>query len=232
MRYTTLLMDADDTIFDFPKCERMALKLALESEGLRFDDEICSSFSRINSALWKQFEMHLITRGDLRISRFRQLIEKCFEGMGDSRLLADRYVECLSGQAIYIDGAEEALKELSGLFEIHIITNGLKKVQRNRLAISGLEKYVRKVFISDEMDVQKPDREFFEIALGELDERDRSRILVVGDSLTSDMQGGRNAGLDTCIYDPRDRITMPHPLCDYKIHRLSELEAFAREEGL
>ena len=79
------------------------------------------------------------------------------------------------------------------------------------------------MYISDALGVQKPDKAFFDIVLDDISEKDTSRILVVGDSLTSDMQGGRNAGLDTCLYDPRGRVTLPHELCDYRIERLIEL---------
>ena len=226
MKYTTLFMDADDTLFDFPKCEYNALKHSLEANGLVFDDMIHSAFSRINKALWKKFEVKKITRAQLRVARFRELIELCFGNISGEDLtekLADKYIEMLAEQAILIEGAFESLERLSSIYSIHIITNGLKPVQRKRFIVSGIEKYVSGIYISDEMGTQKPSKEFFDKVLADISEKDKRKILVVGDSLTSDMQGGRNAGLDTCIYDPEDKIVMPHPLCDYKIRSLDEL---------
>lgn len=227
MKYTTLLIDADDTIFDFPKCEYEALRITLEKGAYCFDDEIYKSFSAINSALWKQFEINKITRCELRTKRFKELLEKCFMGCVDNPrrcgMLADSYVDNLSRQAVLIDGAKEALKKLSQVYDIYIITNGLQKVQHGRFEKAQLGAYYKKLFISDEIGIQKPERAFFEYVLGVTDEKDRSKILVVGDSLTSDMQGGRNAELDTCIYDPKRRVSMPHPLCDYRIENLEEL---------
>lgn len=227
MKYTTLLMDADDTIFDFPKCEHEALRITLERGAYCFDDVIYNTFSSINAALWKQFELKKITRSELRVRRFKELLEKCFTGCVDNPrrcvMLADNYVDNLSQQTALIKGAEEALKKLSQVYDIYIITNGLKKVQYGRFEKAQLGAYYKKLFISDEMGIQKPDKAYFEYVLGEINERDKSKVLVVGDSLTSDMQGGRNAGIDTCIYDPKAKITMPHPLCDYRIEELDEL---------
>ncbi len=231
MNYSTLLMDADDTIFDFPKCEAAALRKALLSFGLSFDRTVCEAFSRINTALWKQFEQNRITRGELRVRRFQELLAACFDSGVDSAALADCYVEALSEQAILLEGAREALEKLSERFSIDIITNGLTQVQKGRFALAGLEKTYQKLFISDEMGVGKPGKAFFDAVLAEIPEKNRRRILVVGDSLTSDMQGGRNSGLDTCLYDPKGKITLPHPLCDYRIGTLEELMSFAAKKG-
>lgn len=227
MKYTTLLMDADDTIFDFPKCEYHALRSALTENGFRFDDDICSAFSSINSALWKKIELGQITRSEMRVRRFSELLEKCFDGYKETgssiEMLADSYVRHLAKNAFYIDGAREALAELKAVYDIYIITNGLKTVQEGRFALSGLGEYVKGMFVSDAMGVGKPDKAFFDIVLENIKEKDTSRILVVGDSLTSDMKGGRNSGLDTCLYDPRCKVTMPDELCDYRIESLAEL---------
>lgn len=231
MKFTTLLMDADDTIFDFPECEHEALKLTLLSYGLEFNEEICSNFSAINSALWREFEKKHITRSELRVQRFRELIEKCFNGFENADILADKYVEELSKQAILIEGAESALKKLSEQFEINIITNGLKAVQRGRFSRTSVTQYINKLYISDEIGMNKPSKDFFEYVLKDIEEKDISKILVVGDSLTSDMQGGKNSGLITCLYDPHDRIQMPHELCDYKIRELTEIIALSAEDN-
>ena len=223
MKYTTLLIDADDTIFDFPACEFRALEQTLRAFGMPFSQEVYDSFTAINSALWKKFEMNKITRSDLRVRRFTELVEACFSGDRRASKLADRYVQELGQQAIYIDGAKEAIEMLSRVYEIYIITNGLNTVQLSRLSLSGLGNLVRAAFISDAMGVQKPMKAYFDRVLSQVQEKDKSRILVVGDSLTSDMQGGRNAGLDTCLYDPKGKVTLPHPLCDYRIEDLKEL---------
>ncbi len=231
-KYTTLLMDADNTIFDFGKCEYNALHKTLDRYDLQFNEVIYQNFTRINSRLWTEFEKNCITRSELRVRRFRELIEKCFDGFDQVGALAEEYIDRLSEQAILIDGAYEAVEKLSHYFEMYIITNGLKKVQRGRFAKTSISKYFKKLFISDEINVQKPRKEFFEYVINNIDEKKKERILVVGDSLTSDMQGGKNGGLDTCLYDPGNKISMPNELCDYKISDLNEILKISSEEGI
>lgn len=224
MRYNTILMDADDTIFDFPKCEYNAVKNTFEKYGFEFTQQLYEKYSEINDSLWKKFELKEITRAELRIQRFEQTCN--FFGICDNtktlHLLADTYVDELSRQNIFIDGAYEAVKKISSLCEIYIITNGLSLVQRRRFGKSPVTEFLKDIFISDEMEVQKPQKEFFDIVLSKIKEKNKSKILVLGDSLTSDMQGGRNAGLDTCLYDPKSRVSTPHDLCDYKITVLED----------
>ncbi len=224
MKFTTVLMDADNTIFDFPLCEYNALKNTLINSGLEFNDYIYNSFSVINDRLWKKLEQNKTTRSELKIQRFRELTEKCFHGFGNATELAKEYVLQLSMQGILIDGAYDALEELSGLFDIYIITNGLKLVQRGRFARTSITRFIRKIYISEEIGYQKPMKVFFDYVLSDIPEKDKDKILVVGDSLTSDMQGGRNSGLTTCLYDPENLIEMPNNLCDYKIDTLLKIK--------
>ena len=231
--YTTLLMDADDTIFDFPQCEFNALRATLENFGLPFNQTAYDRFTHINAALWKLFEKNQITRSELRLKRFSELIEQCFAGYDHAEALADEYVRCLAEQAIFLPEAPEALRRLSAVYDIYIITNGLKTVQRKRFEQSGLYAYIKDCFISDEMGVQKPMKAYFDRVFENLAEKDLGKILVVGDSLTSDMQGGKNAGLDTCLYDPHHKVTLPHPLCTYRIDRLLQLlNLSAKQKGV
>ena len=227
MLFSTLLMDADDTIFDFPKCEYNALKETVTKNGLIFTDETHTAFSQINNSLWKKFEVNQITRSELKIQRFRQLVELCFKDFRNPEILADTYINELSKQPVLIDGAFEALQKITQKFDVYIITNGLSRVQRGRFSKSPVTPLVKDIFISDEMGVNKPHKEYFDKVLSVIPEKDTSKILVVGDSLTSDMQGGKNAGLMTCIYDPKNKITLPHPLCDFKITDLNDILVFS-----
>ncbi len=218
-------MDADETIFDFPVCEYNALKEALGFYGIVFNDEVYSSFSSINAALWKKLELKEITKPALRIRRFSEMLEKCFPESEAVKpaLLAEKYIERLAGQAVFTEGAYQALEKLSRCYDIYIITNGFSTVQKSRISLSGIRPFLKGVFISEELGADKPEKLFFEKALESVKEKDHSRILVVGDSITSDMQGGKNAGLTTCIYDPKGKISMPHPLCDFRVRSLMEI---------
>lgn len=224
-KYRIVLMDADDTIFDFHRSEYCALKLACENCGTDFDDEIAMIYSRINDSLWKSLERGEITRKELHCLRF----EKLCAAVGFSTekksvtALNEAYVQALSQQIFPLGNAFETLSVLSERCAVYIVTNGMARVQRPRFEKSGLNRCVNGIFISEEMNVSKPSAAFFEQVLQKIHAADKKDILVVGDSLTSDMQGGRNSGLDTCLFDFRNQIEMPHPLCDYKITRLDAL---------
>ena len=232
MGFTTLLIDADDTLFDFPECEKAALRRTLEEQNLLFDESILRQFSAINAALWKKMELHLVSGAQVRLERFRELIIQCFQGQGDEQRLAEGYIHALSEQSFLIEGTEDALRELSGRFELNVITNGFRTVQRGRFSRTPVSRYIRKLYISDEIGCSKPEKAYFDAVTADIREKDRSKILVVGDSLTSDMQGGKNAGLTTCLFDPKGRTAMPHPLCDYRIDDLMQLITLCRGEGI
>lgn len=225
MKYTVILMDADDTIFDFSKCEYNAVKNTFVKNGFDFSQDLYETFSKINDGLWKKFEKGEIERSELRVERFRMTCGYFgfYNDMQRVNKLADDYVEELSQQTILIDGAYEAIEKISHYCDIYIITNGLRVVQRGRFGKTQITKFFKDIFISDEIGVQKPQKEFFDYVLKRVSEKDKKKILVLGDSLTSDMQGGKNAGLDTCLYDPKSKITVPNELCDYKIISLDEV---------
>ena len=229
MKYTTLLLDADNTLFDFSSCEYNALKNTVEYGGREFSQDVFESFDRINGALWRKFERSEINASDLRVERFRELIE-LYEGI---RITAEEmschYIDELSHQAVLFPNTLEDVALLSSEFDLYVITNGFRTVQRGRFSGSPVTPYIKDIFISDELNVQKPRKEFFDRALERVSEKNVSRILVVGDTLNSDMQGGRNAGIDTCLFDPEDKVAMPNDLCDYKIRRLSEIMSIAAD---
>lgn len=209
-KYTTLLLDADETLLDFPKSEKAAIGKVCERFGIPFGEEIRATFSRINLALWKQLEKGLITRDVIRIRRFEQFAEH-FGIKADPGEMAVYYVECLATFAFLLPGADDVCKKLSENYELYIITNGIGTVQQSRLAKSGLLPYFKGVFISEEIGSQKPQKKFFDHVLANIPEQDKQKVCVVGDSMSSDILGGINAGLDTCFFNPwgREEIYTP-----------------------
>lgn len=198
MKYTTVLFDSDDTLLDFKASEKQAIYRAFEIAGLRFDEEIRSVYSEINHGLWKALERGETTTEELLCERFRLLFER-YGYSFDPAAMNDIYFKCLSETDFTMDGAVEILEYLYGRYELNIITNGVGYIQRSRLDNADIRKYIKSLYISGEIGAAKPDRSFFDYVLSHLDEKDRSRIIVVGDSLTSDIKGAINAGLD-CVY--------------------------------
>lgn len=225
VKYTTILMDADETLLDFTKSQEEALKATLRINGYPWSREINEIYSDENLKLWKKFERGEVTRERLKIQRFENFFRILGIKGADIEKINRDYVDCLSQCGFINDGALALCKTLSGYCGLYIATNGLRKAQEGRLERSGLKPYIDGMFISDVVGFQKPSKEYFDFIFSELNITDKSRVIILGDSLTSDMQGGRNAGITTCLFDPFDQIETPHPLCDFKIRNLPD---FAR----
>lgn len=200
-KYSTILFDADETLLDFPAAEKASLKKVCEKFGITYSEEIRATFSSINSALWKQLEKGLITRDLIRIRRFEQFAEH-FGIAVDPKEMAVYYVEMLSAFAFLLDGADKLCENLSKEYDLYIVTNGIGTVQQSRLAKSGLLPFFSKVFVSEDIGSQKPQKKFFDFVFENIPEKDKSKIIIVGDSMSSDILGGINAGIDTCFFNP------------------------------
>ena len=201
MKYKHLLFDADNTLFDFNRCEAEAFKLAIESSELTYSEELYGKYHVINDGLWKDLEKGLTTRSELKVLRYKRLFEA--EGItdGDYKTLALNYENFLGMQSFEIKGAYELLESLSGKFGIYVITNGITSIQKHRFSLSRLTAFVDKIFISEEMGVSKPAREFFSKVIADIGDADVRNYLVIGDSLTSDIDGAISSGIDSCWFD-------------------------------
>lgn len=215
-RFDIVLLDADETIFDFKKAEGHSFRLMLESYGIEYTDERLACYSAINQSLWKALERGEVTRERLKTLRFERFFSEIGVSSLDYTQVNDRYLTNLSNSAFMISGAPEFVKELHRYCKIYIATNGLIKAQTGRLAHSAIKDDVDGMFISEEIGFAKPDKAYFDYIFSTLNVKDKSRIIILGDSLTSDMQGGKNAGIATCHFSRSGEIENS-PLCDYQI---------------
>lgn len=220
-RFDIVLLDADETIFDFKKAEAYALQKMLERFSVPCDDDKIRLYSSINLKLWKALERSEVTRERLQSIRFEQFFEQIGVNDIDPLLANDCYLTNLSDATILIDGAEEFVKELHKYCRIYMATNGLTKAQTGRFSKSAISEYIDGAFISEQIGYTKPDKEYFEFIFKQLNVCDKSRVVIIGDSLTSDMQGGRNAGITTCLYSRSGEHIDSH-LCDYQIRCFSD----------
>ncbi len=226
--YQYLLFDADNTLFDFTRAEYLSFKDTCSVCNVDWSEELYKQYSAINDHLWKQFEKGTISLNSLKIERFRQLLP-ANSAQDDSATyenavrMRDAYMEKLANQTCLIDGAEDICRKLAEKYPMYLITNGISRIQRSRFGKSTLKPYFRNLFISEEIGVSKPHPEYFDHVLRNIGCEDKSKYLVIGDSLSSDCAGAVNYGLDICYFDPHHRPSDDLPLT-HTIHDLSELE--------
>ena len=202
MAYSILLMDADETLLDFRKSEGFALQTALAGHGITMTADIHDRYHEINRVLWQRLERGEIERARLKVQRFEELFAYLGVAHLDAAAFNAEYMTILGTKGFMLDGALELLAELSQHYTVYIITNGSASVQHVRLADSGMLPFVKDVFISEEIGADKPSPAFFEPVLAAIGNPDKRELLVIGDSLTSDIRGGNNVGIDTCWYAP------------------------------
>ncbi|MCQ8212204.1 YjjG family noncanonical pyrimidine nucleotidase [Cetobacterium somerae] len=223
MRYNILIFDADDTLFDFKASEKEALEKTLVDYNMNYDEDYhLKIYKDINTKIWKELEDGLITQKELKIERFRRY---CMQLNLDFDVtdFANRYMENLSNSSILFEDSLDLIKELHGKFQLFIITNGLSKVQNGRIKNSIISKYFNDIIVSEEVGVSKPNPDIFKITLEKNKIKDSDNILMIGDSLTSDIKGGINFGIDTCLYNPK-RIQITEEIKPtYEISTLKEL---------
>ncbi|WP_454053044.1 YjjG family noncanonical pyrimidine nucleotidase [Clostridium sp. Marseille-Q7071] len=224
MKYEIIIFDADDTLFDFRKSERDAFKNAMVEFNIEYDENYhLKIYSDINTAIWKEFEDGLITQKELKVERFKRLSDKLNIDF-DEVEFAKSYMKHLSFASFLYDDSMNLIESLHKNYRLSIITNGLTEVQDNRIRKSAIAKYFENIVISEEVQVSKPDSKIFELTLNNMKYTDKSKILMVGDSLTSDIQGGINFGIDTCWFNP-DKITNKTGMKpNYEISNLMDLK--------
>ena len=203
--YSTILWDVDGTLLDFLYSQRYAIKKCFKTAGLEITEEQMNRYSRINDDYWKRLELGEVTKEELLTGRFVALF--CEYGISgiDLESFCREYQEALGSVFSFIDDALEICKVLRGQFKQYVITNGVSSTQRSKLKLSGLDEVMDGIFISEEIGYPKPQKEFFAYCLERIPDKDRSKILVVGDSLTSDIKGGIQMGIPTCWYRPDGR---------------------------
>lgn len=230
-RYTTVLLDADNTLFDFDAAERAALERTLGERGCPPSAFALERYLSINRALWAAFDRGEVEQPFLLTERFR-LLGEALGRAWDPAEMNDAYLTALGEESRLLPGAEELCRALAAAgCRLALATNGAAKAQRARLEGSPLADLFSGVFISGEMGVQKPQRAFFDRALEALGGPDRSRTVMVGDGLNSDIRGGLEAGIDTIWYAPGGQQAPADPAPTYTARSFEEVRTIILEEG-
>ena len=221
-----ILWDLDQTLLDFKRSEFCALEKAFEHFCLvKLSRELHLSYSKINEECWRMLERSELTKPQVMEQRFKRFFAKenikCHASPSE---FSDYYESRLPDTVAFVDNAVEVLKCLKGKVKQYVVTNGASAVQHKRLEKSGLDLLLEGVFISDEIGYEKPSARFFEPVLNEvLKFAERDEILIIGDSLTSDIKGGNNVGIKTCLFN-HNSLDVPNGYSvDYEITSLKEI---------
>lgn len=221
---TTILFDLDNTLFDFNRAERNALSKTLTQIGIEPDESVIKRYSELNLAQWRRLELGELTRDEVKIKRYELL----FGELGvdyPAKAATAAYEGYLAVGHYFMEGAEQLLENLSqkGCYQLYLVTNGTKAVQQGRLSGSGISRYFSNIFISEEIGYDKPRIEYFEKCFGQIPGFQKEKTVIVGDSLTSDIKGGINAGIGTVWFNPSHCTNETGLTPDYEIHFLKEL---------
>ena len=223
MTYTFLLFDLDRTLLDFDRAEDIALSQLLEGEGVEDIQAYKDYYVPMNQGLWKDLEQGKISKKDLVESRFARLFAH-FGSERDGRFLAERYQYFLSQQGQTYEGAQDLLDSLIDQgYELYAATNGITAIQTGRLMASGIAPYFNQVFISEQLNTQKPEALFFEKIAEQIPGFSKGKALMIGDSLTADIAGGNNAGIDTLWYNSTQAENTSPAKPTYQVGNYQEL---------
>ena len=220
----TILLDLDDTILDFHKAEHVALSATLREIGIEPTEAVLKRYSEINRAHWKRLELGELTRPEVLHGRFTQLF--CELGVDGDCYEAQRIYEWKLGTGHYfLDGGQELLDTLYEKYDLYLASNGTDIVQTRRIASANIEHYFKDLFISQRLGFDKPMKEFFDRAFARIEDFNPDETIIIGDSLTSDIKGGINAGIRTCWFNLHGIKNESGIIPDYEVTTLKEIPA-------
>ena len=222
MKYPYLLFDADNTLFDFDKAERRAYANVCRTHGLAFSDSGYALYRQCNGELWHDFDRGLCTKEFILVERFRRYLDRSGQS-AQPEALNRTHLETIANSAFLLPGALELCRTLAADHALYIITNDVEASQRSRFQLSPLVPYFKDMFISEAVGCGKPSRAYFDYVFQAVPGLTPENGLVIGDSLSSDIQGANNAGLDCCWFNPKG-LPRPEDLrIDFEARTLEEI---------
>ncbi len=223
MKFRTILLDLDDTILDFGAAEHAAISKTFRDLGLEPTQALLHRYSQINLAQWEAFERGELSRDRVLTRRFELLFAELGLDL-DAQSTEDIYRGYLGIGHYFVEGAEAFLEAVSPVLALYIASNGVAATQYSRLESAQIGKYFKDIFISETTGHHKPQREYYDYCFARIPNFDPSTTLMVGDSLTSDILGGKNAGIATCWFNPKGKPSRPDIQPDYQVRSLEELK--------
>jgi len=228
MEYKHIFIDADDTLLDFAKAQRESFILTMQFYGVPFSEELLMEFININHRYWEKFEEGILSIEEVQRRRFEVLFDNLNICRTNGQFVNRIFQKQLKQQSWLMPNAIQICKYLYPKAIISIITNGVATTQRYRMRHSGLMQYVSHIIISEDIGVSKPNIDFFNIALSISGCIDKNQVLIVGDSLSSDILGAKNIGIDSCWYNPMGQQKKEGLYAKYSITDLLELREIVK----
>ena len=234
MNYKLVLIDLDDTLFDYPKTEKTAFRNTFEELGFFVEsdleyakkeeiyEKLKDRYKDVNLQLWKDLEKGAVDKDRLKVVRFEKIIEE-FDLKYNPYEMSELYLKKLGEGIFPFEATEKLCEYLHSKYKVGIVTNGIKEVQHSRIENSTIAKYIDKIIISDEVGVNKPDKRIFEYAMNYFEIMDKSEVIMIGDSLGADIKGGQNAGIDTCWVNLRNNVNDTGIVPKYEVNKLEKL---------
>ncbi|MBR6525428.1 MAG: YjjG family noncanonical pyrimidine nucleotidase [Clostridia bacterium] len=223
MNIKAILLDVDNTLLDFNECARVSLKEAMEQCGFVYQDSMYAVFERENNAIWKEMEKGLLTREELHEQRFRRILRALDMDENEGPAMEEVFQRCVGEGAEHVTGALELLRYLYEKYPLYVASNARQFRQVKRLEKAGMMPYIRAVFSSEMMGANKPAKAFFDGCFAAMEGISPGECVIIGDSLSADIEGGRTCGLKTIWYN-HDKLPVPENcMADYVVHSLDEI---------
>ena len=228
-----ILWDVDGTLLDFKKAEYTAIKKCFEVFNLgECSDEMIGRYSIINRKYWEKLERKEITKQEVLVNRFMDFFAAENIKTDCAVSFKEEYQKWLGETICFCDNSYELMKGLKGRIKQYAVTNGTKAAQDRKLSKSGLNDILDGVFISEVVGCEKPGIEFFEHVWEKIGHYEKNEVMIVGDSLTSDIQGGNNDGIICCWYNPKGMKNDTNLRIDYEIDNLQKIEEILSQEHI
>ena len=230
--YKYLLWDIDGTVLNFLASEAYAIRFLFSKYNLgECSDDMLKAYSEINSKYWKKLERGEMTKQEILVGRFFEFFSLIGADTSISESFNLDYQEALGDYIEFVDNAKDILLSQKGKYILAAVTNGTKTAQKKKLRLSGLDSVFDAIFISENVGFEKPNEKYFEFVFEKLGVSDKSEVLIIGDSLTSDIKGGVNAGIDTCWYNPTHKPDTSGLPITYEIDNLGKISEIVSKQA-
>lgn len=218
-----VFIDVDNTLLDFDKCAELSIIKAFEDFALPFNHAVVDAFHEINEGLWKEIEKGTLSRAELFDVRWNRILSRLGIDF-DGHVLEKRFFSYLTSAAVPVDGAVEMVRYLAGKYTVCVTSNAGHNQQVTRLESAGMLKYIKHVFVSEKIGFAKPDKSFFDACFKELEGVAPEETIIIGDSMTADVEGGKKYGIKTCWYNHKKLKHPENSDADYIIDCLGDIK--------